>query len=523
MKIRISTANVKLFNQDDCIEIEKAKCLINESFHFQLFIESEKRIRTKIRIKSDLSVKSYVVKKMKGDYYLDKETDDYYVYAKDDMYPDLLQEREFVCVSPDNGTTVFCEIGNEDKTVGKHKIEITLGDSKKVIELEVLNDRLVENDLIITHWFHNDCISNYYSVKIFSDEYYEIFEKFVQSYVKMGNTMILVPVFTPPLDTAVGAERLTAQLVDVEKDGGTYYFDYHNFDKYITICQNIGIKYFELSHLFTQWGAKYCPKILIKENGVVSNHFGWEIKSTDERYLDFLSQYLKSIADHLKKIGIFDITYMHLTDEPHGEDIKTYIKLSEFIKKKNYNLKTLDAISHYDIVKSESVNLPAVCTRSKEFDLFKDVAKLIYYCIDIDDNYLSNRYFHMPLQRTEIIGFQIYELNAKGFLQWGYNFYNTQLSKKQLNPYKNTTAGGAFCAGDSFLVYPGKSRPEYSLRYFILLKAFEEYRLLKTLERKYDRAYVMSLLHNQGIEGVRKYPRDAKTHNEFVNFLKSLL
>ena len=87
----------------------------------------------------------------------------------------------------------------------------------------------------------------------------------------------------------------------------------------------------------------------------------------------------------------------------------------------------------------------------------------------------------MPLQRAEIIGMQIYETGAKGFLHWGFNFYNTQYSTRPLNPYEETTAGGNFCAGDSFLVYPGKQSVEYSLRYFILLKAFEEYRLLKTL------------------------------------------
>ena len=66
----------------------------------------------------------------------------------------------------------------------------------------------------------------------------------------------------------------------------------------------------------------------------------------------------------------------------------------------------------------------------------------MYYCIDIDDNYLSNRYFHMPLQRTEIIGMQIYENEAQGFLHWGFNFYNTQYSTRPLNPYEETTAGG---------------------------------------------------------------------------------
>ena len=44
-----------------------------------------------------------------------------------------------------------------------------------------------------------------------------------------------------------------------------------------------------------------------------------------------------------------------------------------------------------------------------------------------------------------------------GFLQWGYNFYATQLSDYQVNPYE-VTDGEAFSpAGDCFQVYPGEN------------------------------------------------------------------
>ena len=521
MSVTLSTANVKIFKKEDCVEINSGTCLINESFAFQVFIESEEKLNTKIEIDSDLDVKKYLVKKMKGDFYLKKETDDYYVYAEDDMYPDLLTEIDMLEV--EQNATIFVEIPATEKKVGEHVIKIKIDKEQVEFKLNVLSERLIDTDLIITHWFHNDGICNIYKVEPFSEAYYERFENFLSAYVKMGNNMLLVPVFTPPLDTAVGGERLTTQLVRVEKLGDEYTFDFSNFDKYVRTAKKHGIKYFELSHLFTQWGGKFCPKIVVLENGKETMPFGWEVESTDERYLAFLKQYLMNLTVHLKELDIFDNTYMHLTDEPHGEDIEKYLKLAEFIKKNNYGLKTFDAISHFDIVKNNAVSLPAVCTRSKEFELFEDTEKLLYYCIDIDDNYLSNRYFHMPLQRTEIIGAQIYETGAKGFLHWGFNFYNTQYSTRPLNPYEETTAGGNFCAGDSFLVYPGKNGAEYSLRYFILLKAFEEYRLLKTLETNIGRDKVLEVLHENGISGRREYPRNAKVHYDFVEKLKETL
>ena len=40
--------------------------------------------------------------------------------------------------------------------------------------------------------------------------------------------MLLTPVFTPPLDTAVGGERRTVQLVDVKAEGNQYTFGFAN-------------------------------------------------------------------------------------------------------------------------------------------------------------------------------------------------------------------------------------------------------------------------------------------------------
>jgi hypothetical protein len=79
--------------------------------------------------------------------------------------------------------------------------------------------------------------------------------------------MILTPVFTPPLDTAVGGERPTFQLVGIEKKKGEYFFDFTNFRKYVEICLKNGVEAFEISHFFTQWGATSAPKIVATVNG----------------------------------------------------------------------------------------------------------------------------------------------------------------------------------------------------------------------------------------------------------------
>ena len=52
--------------------------------------------------------------------------------------------------------------------------------------------------------------------------------------------MILTPVFTPPLDTAVGGERRTVQLVDVKVEKEGYSFGFEKFERWVSICKKCG-------------------------------------------------------------------------------------------------------------------------------------------------------------------------------------------------------------------------------------------------------------------------------------------
>ena len=53
------------------------------------------------------------------------------------------------------------------------------------------------------------------------------------------------------------------------------------------------------------------------------------------------------------------------------------------------------------------------------------------------------------------------------------------------------------------------------MRYFSIKRAFEDYRLLKTLEEKIGKKNVVNLLHKEGVSGVHIYPKSAVWHEEF--------
>ena len=511
----ISSAMVKILNKQDCLPSAGGHCLCNQGFQFQILLEKKERSAYQVCVESDLAeyITVYRVYDMKGSYEhpLNKKTDDYYIKSEDDTYPDLLKEIEEVTTAEQEQCVLFVDISERNKPCGIHNIQIKIGEEIAEFSLVIHEERLVETDLILTNWLHLDGICNYYKILPFSEDFYKKLSYFLESYTRMGNNMILLPAFTPPLDTAVGEERLTTQLVKIKKCAKGYQFDFSEMKKFIELCKKYGIKYFEHSHLFTQWGGEYCPKIIVEENGEDKNLFGWAVQSDAESYKVFLRKYLRALQNFLQEEGLEESLYLHLTDEPRPQHIEKYKQLSNFIKS-IVKYKTLDALSEKEA--AEAVDMPAVAMFSKDLPLFDD-NKMLYYCVEVDTDCITNRYFHMPLQRTEILGVQLYENRAKGFLHWGYNFYNTQLSKAQVNPYEDATAGGGFPAGDSFIVYPGENAIEYSIRYFSLKRGFEDYRLLKTLEEKIGKNAVMEMLHQEGVHGVHAYPKSSIWHEGF--------
>ena len=65
------------------------------------------------------------------------------------------------------------------------------------------------------------------------------------------------------------------------------------------MCRECGIEYFEMSHLFTQWGAKHAPKIVaIDSKGREKKIFGWKTRTSSKEY----DKFLRAFASELIKI-----------------------------------------------------------------------------------------------------------------------------------------------------------------------------------------------------------------------------
>ena len=424
--------------------------------------------------------------------------DDNYLRKTPGLYPDLLSRNDMSLLSGVWQSFLLEYSPDGTEAPGLYPVTMNLcGEDDYVLAtaeavLLIHEGQLPPQTLLRTQWFHSDCLANYYHVPVFSEEYWRIVENFMSAAAQRGINMILTPIFTPPLDTAVGGERLTVQLVDVERRGNGYRFGFARLRRWIMTAQRAGITHFEMSHLFTQWGARHAPKI-VDING--RRLFGWETDARSPEYAAFLKAFLPRLITALRKAGVLERTYFHISDEPKEEMLPDYAAAAALVTPYIAGCPVIDALSDLALYQSGAIRHPIPALNKLLPFVDAGVPDLwTYYCVG---QYMDvpNHFIAMPGARTRMLGIVLYRYGLKGFLQWGYNFYNARLSMYPIDPYAITDADGAFPAGDAFIVYPGANgEPEESLRLLVLHAAMQDLRALQWLETLTNREHVLALI-----------------------------
>ena len=434
--------------------------------------------------------------------------DNNYLRTAPGLYPDLLQNMHYadrISIQAGQTRALWFDIKipkDASIEVGEHQLTIEIVLGEEVVATHTFTVRLIDavlpdHTFPVTQWFHCDCLADYYNVPIFSERHWEIIESFATTAVKNGITMLLTPIFTPPLDTHVGGERPTVQLVDITVTDGNYSFGYDRLDRWIEMCNRVGIRYFEISHLFTQWGAEHAPKIIATVDGKEKRIFGWETNATGEDYIAFMNAFLPDFLAHMKSRGDDQRCYFHISDEPNPNHLDNYRLAKSVVSEYLKDYTTMDALSHYEYYANGLVETPVVANNHIEPFIENNVPNLwAYYCCGQTVG-VSNRFFAMPGWRTRFMGLQMYYYNIKGFLQWGYNFYYNQGSYDLINPYMETTGEHFYPSGDGFSVYPAADGSALeSLRILHFREGLDDMRLCRLCESVAGREAVISVIES---------------------------
>ena len=532
LKTRFVSSLEKVFPDEElnCSELNSYSAMKGEIFSAQLAMQIDCGIRQDIDVKINapdyLKIRLHIVRSVPVMMPADQTADDDFLRKTAGLYPDLLVPYTgFFPIVPKQWRSLWFEVEiPEDADAGECKIEFTLfnkevGESKTLtFSLTVIDAVLPKQNIRYSCWVHYDCLATYYDVPVFSEEHWTIIENYIKHYVKYGGTTILTPLLTPPLDTEVGGERPTVQLVDAEYKNGEFIYDFAKFRKFVDISLECGITNFEIAPFFTQWGAKFAPKVIIKVDGEYVKMFGWDTPSDDPLYVKFLREIIEYVKEYMSAKKLLSNTFFRFSDEPSEENLPSYSAARESIKDLLEDCNTQDALAHYEFYKKGLVKFPVVPNDSIDEFIEKGFQhRSTYYCCG-QLNKVSNRLIAMPSYRNRIIGIQFFKYNIEMFLQWGYNFWYSQLSKKHINPFCCTDSEDKFPAGDPFVVYPGENKnPLPSLREIVFFEALQDMRALQLLSQLTSFEETVEFIDNECHMNLtfKEYPRSAECLLDF--------
>nr|MBE6544602.1 DUF4091 domain-containing protein [Oscillospiraceae bacterium] len=525
LKTKIISSLEKVFSDqriEDFDRLSYISALKGELIRMQLLVAYEnkydepKRRRLTPKISGTLSeyVTLYKVSDIPVSYPAEKFFhDEQYLRTTPGLYPDLLEPLRYggkiVIGNPATEnvpTSVWLEISvPADAKCGTNSLDITLYEEESgkalasdSVNIEVIDASLPEQRLIFTQWLYCDCLAEYYNVPVWSDRHWEIIENFARTAKKTGINMLLTPVFTPPLDTKIGGERLTTQLVGVKKTGRRYTFDYKLLDRWIAMCDRVGIKYFEISHFFTQWGATHAPKIMATVDGEYKRIFGWDTDAHGEEYKKFLHSFIKSFLNYMKKRGDDHRCYFHVSDEPSKEQLEDYKRSKKIVEGLLKNYVIMDALSSYEFYKKGVVKTPIPASDHIQSFIDGGVKGLWAYYCGGQRVKVSNRFIAMPSWRNRSIGMQMYKYDIVGFLHWGFNFYKNEHSVDCINPYVEQGGDAWVSAGDAFSVYPARDGSALeSLRTMVFHDAIEDISAMRLCESLYSKEEVVAAIEEE--------------------------
>ena len=541
-KTRIVSSQEKVFIDDRIESFKELSCLsalMGERFSLQLLYVDEgedytldKRPLMDITLGGTLAKYTTVrdVRNVPVDRPINPEHhDEQYLRKTPGIYPDLLAPLRYdgkIVVGRDKLRSLWIEVEPDASLFGQQILSLTLTYKDTLVShslaVDIIPVALSEDAPMFTQWFYCDCLAGYYNVPAWSEKHWEIVENFARLYAKRGRNMIYTPLLTPALNVLPPFERVPSQLVDVHLDADKYSFGFDKVDRFVDMCDRVGIEYLEISHFFDQHKAAHSAKVYATVDGVQKSLFTWDTLSDDEEYVRFLREMVSAFVEHMKKRGDDKRCYYHISDEPNLDILDHYVKIKNSIADIVEGYPIMDALSDYDFYSTGALATPVPVTSKIMPFVENGVPNLwTYYACNQLVGY-SNCYVAMPSWRTRSIGMQLYKYNIHGFLHWGYNYYNNRASGDTINPYLDLGGEDWVPAGDTFVVYPGlDGTPLESIRAITLDEAIQDVRAMRTAEKYTSHAEVVRVMEEALGEEIT-FERCAHSADEMLRVRKAI-
>jgi hypothetical protein len=354
----------------------QVEAALNERFSFQLGlrlqgrqIEREPAVRVRVEVRAPKGWQALVRRvghvpvPHRNTNMPEDDTDGFGHYPG--FVPDPLFEEDSLLLPPAETQAFYitCLPGRAARP-GRHRImvDIYFGNSARPdqahqVGLKVHPLRIKPRQgFPVTNWFYADALIDWYKTDLFDRRFWQVLPAYFRNMAEHGQDTVYVPVFTPPLD---GVKR-PSQLLRVTRSGKDQYrFDWRDVKKYVDLARTSGIRNFEWSHLFTQWGVKHALRIYQGQGREEKLLWRPDTGATSPTYRHFLSQFLPRLHQFCLEEKLLKKSFFHVSDEPHGSEHQAnYIQARKLLQELAPWMKVMDALSEIEYGRRGLTDMP---------------------------------------------------------------------------------------------------------------------------------------------------------------------
>lgn len=345
-------------------------------------------------------------------------------------------------------------------------------------------------------WQHPSNLARKHETPLWSDAHFAVIDRYAASMARLGQKSITVLAGDIPWrgQGCMDNDRFPADLFEysmvrsIRREDGTLDYDYSVMDRYIETFERNGIcgdlEILGLCNIWKKDSFDDHPLVPGDPEPYIS------LPCLDERTgaLSYLSTteevnaFIAALERHFDETGRLARARL-AADEP--ADIPAYRRSIERIHQVAPRFRLKTAINHAEFIPAFSdyiddftPSLASVCDQYDELQRIRRELtgkRFLWYVCCVPDH--PNTFLRSDLCETRLIGMLTRHMGFEGFLRWNYTVWPA-------DPRRDIRYG-AFAAGDTNFVYPAADgRPLLSLRYQLLLRAIEDFELLRCMDAK---------------------------------------
>ena len=399
------------------------------------------------------------------------------------MFPDPLLEVGSLTLEADRAQPVWLTLRlPSDATPGPYRGQVVIGDGREQVVLEytvhvapaVLPEK---RSLMVTNWLWADeRVTKHMGVtSAFSESWWRMVDGFLRNQWEHRQNVFWLRPYEWVCDFSSQANQLK--------------IDFSRFDRWCRLLSSLGDSFW-LEGPFLTVRDGYDATFEVPVPVLVGDRVEVRrLPCDDPRVEPFLRQFLREYSLHIRARGMLDRVFIHVGDEPHGDQMADYARIASIAHQYAPELPIIEAL---DVEKDYAFFDEHVDVWVPQLGRFDDHIDLIrerrqagrqvwhYTCLAPRGRY-PNRFVDYPLLKTRLLHWINYRWDLPGYLHWGWNAW-TPRPFQDLEP--EWGGGTTLPPGDAYIVYPGSNGVLDSLRYEQMLEGIQDYELLKALDEK---------------------------------------